>query len=81
MEGLRKAGCSVYILDDPLDLLVGYQGWTTLVEVKAPKGTRGGVSHKGLTDSQKEFIESWRGGRILIVRTLREALLGIGIVS
>jgi len=79
VEGLRKGGASVYMLDDPLDLLVGYEGMTTLIEVKGVKGSGGGTSHRLLTDAQKEFIATWKGGRILIVRTLEEALLGIGI--
>ena len=77
--GLRKGGASVYILDDPLDLLVGYEGWTTLVEVKGPKGPKGGVSMRGLTDAQRDFIDTWKGGRILIVRSLEEAMTGIGM--
>ena len=79
VDGLRKGGASVYVLDRPLDLLVGYKGWTVLIEVKAQKGPRGGVSSKGLTVPQKEFIETWKGGRILIVRTLKDAMMGLGM--
>lgn len=79
VEGLRKGGASVYILDDPIDLLVGYEGWTTLIEVKGPAGPKGGVSMRGLTDAQRGFIEGWKGGRILIVRSLDAAMTGIGM--
>ena len=79
VEGLRKGGASVYVLDNPVDLLVGYEGMTTLIEVKGVKGRGGGTSHRTLTDSQKNFVAEWKGGRILIIRTLEEAMLGIGI--
>ena len=78
VEGLRKGGASVYILDNPVDLLVGYEGMTTLIEVKGLKGPAGGTSHRVLSSAQKDFIAEWKGGRILIVRTLEEAMLGIG---
>ena len=67
------------MLDTPLDLLVGYKGWTVLIEVKAQKGPRGGVSSKVLTVPQKEFIAAWKGGQILVVRTLEDAMRGLGM--
>ena len=50
---LRRYGFSVYMLDQPLDLLVGYRGRTYLVEVKLPKAS--------LTKTQIEFLDGWRG--------------------
>lgn len=50
---LRAHGMSVYPIDKPCDLLVGYRGRTYLVEVKAPKGK--------LTRTQQEFTALWRG--------------------
>ena len=50
---LRAHGFSVYMLDQPLDLLVGYAGRTYLVEIKTPKGK--------LTQPQLEFMDGWRG--------------------
>ena len=67
------------MLNEPLDLLVGYKGWTVLIEVKAQKGPAGGVAHKGLTVAQKDFIRTWTGGQILVVRTLEDAMRGLGI--
>jgi len=50
---LRAHGFSVYPMDQPLDLLVGYRGRTYLVEVKLPKAN--------LTKPQIEFLDGWRG--------------------
>ena len=81
VAGLRKCGASVYILDDPIDLLVGYEGLTTLIEVKGPAGPKGGVSMRGLTDAQRDFIGEGKGGGVLIVRSLAAAMLGLGMRS
>lgn len=64
VDQLRAHGFSVYPLDQPLDLLVGYMGKNYLVEVKAPKGK--------LTDPQVKFIEGWRGS-VEIIRSTDEA--------
>lgn len=51
---LQAFGMSVYRLDQPLDLLVGYAGKTYLAEVKdGQKAT--------YTDAQERFLETWRG--------------------
>lgn len=50
---LRAHGLSVYPIDKPCDLIVGYRGRTYLVEVKSDKGR--------LTRTQQEFVASWRG--------------------
>ena len=50
---LRAHGFSVYMMDQPLDLLVGYAGRTYLVEIKTPEGK--------LTEAQREFLDGWRG--------------------
>jgi hypothetical protein len=64
---LRKAGCTVVLLDKPTDLLVGYRGTiTALCEVKT--GKRG-----KLTPDQKEFIASWRGSPVVILRSVDDA--------
>ena len=46
-------GFSVFRLDTPLDLLVGYNKRNYLVEVKMPG--------KKLNDNQIEFTEEWKG--------------------
>ena len=66
---LRRAGASVSVIGHPLDLLVGWQGVTLLVEVKQAAGPRGGTSQSGqrLRESQAKFVESWRGSPPLVV--------------
>ena len=61
---LRAHGFSVYPLDQPLDLLVGYMGRNYLVEVKMPKAK--------LTPAQVEFLKGWRGSAS-IIRNAEEA--------
>lgn len=65
MAAFRGMGCSVESLaahgKGLADLLVGLQGINLLVEVKSGKGE--------LTDDQRTFIASWRGGYD-VVRTI-----------
>lgn len=65
VETLRAAGCSVYPLDKPGDLLVGYLGVTHLLECKTGKGK--------LTETQEKFQREWRGD-YWIIRTVEEAI-------
>jgi hypothetical protein len=69
-------GCSVEIIGRPVDLLVGYKGHTILIEVKLPKGPKGG-DPSVLTDDQVRFFNSWRGGLLQVVRSGNEALLAL----
>lgn len=43
------------------DGILGFRGETYLVEIKTPKGT--------LTDDQREFLRTWNGGPVHILRT------------
>jgi hypothetical protein len=70
VEGLRKAGRTVVILNSTIDLLVGYQGKNFLLEVKRPE-VRGKKTE--LKESQKDFIRNWRG-QVSVVYTIEEAL-------
>ena len=68
IRALESAGCQVWPLDQPLDLLVfnprtGY----LLVEVKNPDG------FNRLTKKQKQFRAEWRGPWF-VVRSVDEAL-------
>ncbi len=65
IKALEKIGCSVYQLDDPVDLLVGLAAKCYLLEVKG--------KHGKLTDKQKDFFRDWRG-QVRIVRTPEEAI-------
>lgn len=54
VSALRAAGAYVWIIGLPVDLLVGYKGYTVLMEVK--DGPR-----KRLTTLQDTFFENWTG--------------------
>jgi len=55
IELFRAAGASVYVIKEPVDLLVGYMGITCAVEVKNKAG-------KNLpTRQQVAFFEEFRG--------------------
>lgn len=64
VETLRKAGCSVYRLDKPCDLIILYRGAVHLVEVKS--GRRG-----KLTEAQDAFRAIWP---LYIIRDVDGAL-------
>lgn len=68
---LRANGISVYLLDQPLDLLCGYGGVTVIAEVKMPRNKKG--EPKKYTETQEAFLETWRGGHTLLV-TVDDAL-------
>lgn len=77
VSALRAAGATVrYIIGEfnqagiP-DLLVGYDATTYLMELK--------TKHGRLSKAQLAFRASWRGGPIVTVRTIPEALCSIGI--
>ncbi len=79
----RAAGCSVLSLA-PLgkgapDALVGYRGVNTLAEIKREEGPRGGRSGAILNGWQREWQAKWRGGAVVVVRTVDEALAAVGI--
>lgn len=65
VKTFEKMGFSVYRLDQPLDLLLGYQRQNFLVEVKTDTGK--------LTRAQKLFIKDWTGQHI-IISTLDQAV-------
>lgn len=80
VSALRLAGATVHHLDDPVDLLVGFQGINYLLEVKNPLGPKGGCSEDGqkLSESQKKFVAEWEGRDVVVVRSPEEALQAIG---
>ena len=72
------------------DLLVGYRGRSTLMEVKRERGPRGGKRGGGstrpgqggdgeLTADQIAWRAAWQGEPPVIVRTPAEALAAIGL--
>ena len=71
VEVLKAFGFSVYDAahagrDFP-DLVVGLDGMTDLVEIKA------GVKAK-LTDGQKDFAATWRGAPVVVLHSRAEAI-------
>ena len=73
VSALRAAGAYVWIIGLPVDLLVGYNGQTFLVEVKS--GPR-----KALTKLQQEFFAKWVGGRLERIEGAEQALRMIGVI-
>lgn len=72
VSALRAAGAYVWIIGLPVDLLVGYNNRTYLVEIKdGPK--------KRLTKLQQDFFESWTGGTLCRIDGPEAALRMIGV--
>jgi hypothetical protein len=74
VESLRKAGAYVRIVtmgDGVPDLLVGYKGFTLLLEVKdGDKPT----SQRKLTTAEQKFFDEWTGGLLAVVESVEDAL-------
>jgi hypothetical protein len=85
VAALRKAGAFVHHLDGlgTPDLLCGYQGVWSVLEVKSPPGHRGGTSAKGqhLRPAQALFFAEaiQRGCPAFVVTTPETALEAIGV--
>jgi hypothetical protein len=87
VEALRAIGCVVQQLDQGggvPDLLVGRGGVNLLMEVKSPdaKGGAkpGGARMKGrgaLTPDQVRWFGAWKGGRIVEVVNVEEAIAAV----
>ena len=73
VDALRKIGATVFRMDKPCDLLVGFRGRNYLLEVKLPLGPRGGTAHSQLNEWQREFDDMWHG-QFTVVRSPEEAI-------
>jgi hypothetical protein len=74
VQALRQAGCAVFFLDHPVDLLVGRGGRNYLLEVK-------GGGKKKLTEAQVEFWNDWQQrGQVARVETVDDALRAVGLI-
>lgn len=74
VDAMRKAGAVVRIIsqgDGIPDLLVGYKGYTILMEVKDGDKV---PSARKLTEAEQKFFDDWRGGMLVIVNSVEEAL-------
>ena len=72
IKALRDAGAYVWIIGLPVDLLVGYNNHTWLMELK--NGPR-----KQLTRLQQDFFENWTGGALCRIDGPEAALRMIGV--
>lgn len=66
VNALRASGAYVWRLDQPVDLLIGFQDQMFIAECKTGKGK--------LNKNQIEFIEQWKGPPVVILRTAEDAL-------
>jgi len=74
VETLRACGAYVRVVtmgDGVPDLLVGYRGYTILMEVKDGKKP---PSARELTPAEKKFFDEWTGGMLAVVNSVEEAL-------
>ena len=74
VKTLRECGATVRIVsqgDGIPDLLVGYKGYTILMEVK--DGNKS-PSARALTAAEQKFFDDWRGGMLVIVNSVEEAI-------
>ena len=74
VSALRAAGAYVFIIGLPVDLLVGYNNRTFLVEIKdGPK--------KKLTKLQEDFFKNWTGGTLVRIDGPEAELRMIGVLN
>ena len=74
VDALRDAGAYVRIIsqgDGIPDLLVGYKGYTILMEVKDGDKV---PSARKLTEAEQKFFNEWEGGLLVVVNSVQEAL-------
>lgn len=74
VSALRACGATVRIVTQGNglpDLLVGYRGYTILMEVK---DGRKPPSQRVLTPAEAKFFEEWTGGMLAVVNSVDEAL-------
>lgn len=72
IKALRDAGAYVWIIGLPVDLLVGYNNHTWLMELKNGPSKR-------LTKLQQDFFDNWTGGTLCRIDGPEAALRMIGV--
>lgn len=73
VSALRAAYASVWIIGLPVDLVVGVNGYTVLVECKSLTGKRNPRPAQ-YTQLQKDFMLDWRGGAVSTLTDAEGAL-------
>ena len=74
VTALRGAGATVRIVtqgDGIPDLLVGYNGYSILMEVKDGKKP---PSRRQLTEAEQKFFDEWTGGMLVVVESVKDAM-------
>lgn len=74
VDALRAIGATVRVVTQGgglPDLLVGFRGHTILMEVKDGKKP---PSHRALTPAEQKFFDEWRGGLVVVVNSIDEAI-------
>lgn len=77
VDALIAHGCTVYVIGQPTDLLVGRAGVNYLLEVTNPERRSAHRKHK---EEQAKWREVWRGQAVEVF-TVEEALEAVGIVK
>ncbi len=70
VAALKRTGCTVEFIGQPLDLLVGRAGVTYLLELKTENGD--------VEPAQRDFLKAWNG-HAAVVRNFEEALAVVGL--
>jgi len=78
VEALEKAGCTVFRMDKPVDLLVGRRNTNFLVECKTVR-KQGGLDK--FTEDQIKFMDSWRGGPVVVLRSAEDAINWLNVAE
>lgn len=78
IAALKAAGCSVHVIRVPVDLVVGHNNRTILMEVKDGKKP---PSQRALTPDQQEFMRTWAGGPVAVVTDVESALRAVRSLS
>jgi len=74
VSALRVHGAYVWIIGLPVDLLVGYNGQTFLMEIKdGPK--------KRLTKLQEDFFQNWLGSTLCRIDGVEAAIRAIQVAK
>jgi len=78
VAALRAIGATVWVIGLPVDILVGFRGRTTLLEIKT---LRGKLAPKAApyTDLQKDFMRTWMGGPVATVTDVEGAIRAVSI--